>query len=339
MVKTQKNNPAGAESESLDGISPAIYRPRAADLIVAAQALVFSILSFSFPDSGVVTAAGLSVSRGAVMGVAILAVGAFAMLIPFADERRAPGWLSFIRTFYPQAVTGLFFLEAIVLSSMIFDGFSWDWLFARLDAWAFGFQPSREFSRALSSSPFVNELMFGSYFMYYVVMAVTPWIPWFMGRRKEARRMIFALVAFMAIFDLWYVFFRVQGPKYWFGDLHALWYSEFRGGVFVRFFQGLFERATLSGAAFPSSHVAGMTLFTFMAARIDRRLAAAYGVLTALVIAATVYLYAHYAADAVAGLAISLALSPVLLRAYDGAESLAARLVDPDAAAARRRVA
>lgn len=336
---TQKDSPETAVSPSLTRTPSFSYRPRAADIILAAQSLVFSILSFCFPDSGVVTAAGIILSRGAVMGVAILAIGAFAMLIPFVDERRSPGWLSFIRNFYPQAVTGLFFLEAIILSSLIFDGYSWDWLFARLDAWVFGFQPSREFSRALSSSPFVNELMFGSYFMYYVVMAVTPWIPWFLGRRDEAKRMVFALVAMMAIFDLWYVFFRVQGPKYWFGDLHALWYSEFHGGLFVRFFQALFESATLSGAAFPSSHVAGMTLFTFMAARIDRRLAAAYGVLTALVMAATVYLYAHYAVDAIAGLLISLALSPILLRAYDGAEALAARLVDPEAAASRRRVA
>lgn len=338
-MENQKRPLGPALSSSRASAAPVSYAPRAADLIVAAQALVFSVLSFSFPDSGAVAVAGIVVSRGAVMGVAILAVGAFALLIPFVDERRAPGWLSFLRTFYPQAVTGLFFMEAIVLSSMIFDGFSWDWLFARLDAWAFGFQPSREFSRSLSASPIMNELMFGSYFMYYVVLAVTPWIPWFLGRRDEARRMIFALVAFMAIFDLWYVFFRVQGPKYWFGDLHALWYSEFQGGPFVRFFQGLFDRATLSGAAFPSTHVAGMTLFTIMAARIDRRLAAAYAVLTALVMAATVYLYAHYAADAVAGLIVSLALSPLLLRAYDGAEALAARLVDPEAAAARRRAA
>ncbi|TFG80931.1 MAG: phosphatase PAP2 family protein, partial [Spirochaetales bacterium] len=137
---------------------------------------------------------------------------------------------------------------------------------------------------------------------------------------------VFAWVALSGLLDLWYLVFRVQGPKYWFADLHAKWYANFQGGFFVSLFQGMLENATLSGAAFPSSHVAEMTLFTLFAWRIDKRLFVVYSIVTVLVAAATVYLYAHYAVDSIAGFLLAIIIGPFLLKAWKPTQGLVDRL-------------
>ncbi len=302
------------------------YELRPSDALIALEASVFSALSFSFPNTGRLVLFGHALSRGWLAGTFMALIALAAMILPLIDTRKAPPLVNFVRSFYPQLVSSIFFMEAIFLSSVIFGGYSYDGVFARWDQMIFGFQPSREFSLALSSSRFVNELMFGSYFSYYLVLAITPWLPWIRGDYREAERQIFAFVALSGLLDLWYVIFRVQGPKYWFADLHAQWYEHFEGGIFVRFFQGVFEHATLYGAAFPSSHVAEMTLFSIFAWRIDKRLFALYALITALVSAATVYLYAHYAVDAIAGFLVSIVLTPLCLKAWDPAQRLCDRL-------------
>ena len=99
--------------------------------------------------------------------------------------RRFP---AFLRTFYPQAIFGPLFTEAIPPLGSRGHGGSWDGLFANLDAMIFGFQPSRAFSAAFSGSVAMNELMFGSYFAFFVIMVLTPWISWFTHDEAESRR-------------------------------------------------------------------------------------------------------------------------------------------------------
>ena len=55
----------------------------------------------------------------------------------------------------------------------------------------------------------------------------------------------------MLVIYVFYVAFRVMGPKYYLPDLHSAWYSDFNGGIITHFFQKAFRYTTLSGAAFP----------------------------------------------------------------------------------------
>jgi len=306
---------------------PRRYDLRTWDVIVFVQAAAFAALSLAYPDSGTVALFGRAIPRGWLTAAFSAAIALIPLLVPLVDMSGSPWFVRFLRTFYPQATTAFFFTEAIVLSTMVFGGFSHDPFFAGIDQAAFGFQPARVFSSSLWQHAWINELMFFSYFSYYVFLAVTPWIPWFTGRREEAERQLFAFALFSGFWDLFYVFFRVQGPKCWFDDLRELWYGHFDGGFFTQFFQGLFANATLSGAAFPSSHVSEMVMFTLFAARVDRRLLYLYVPFSTLVAAATVYLYAHYAVDILGGLAAGLLLAPLALKAQDPFQALVDRSV------------
>ena len=126
--------------------------------------------------------------------------------------------------------------------------------------------------------------------------------------------------------------FRSQGPKYWYPELRSNWYDNFKGFLFVNFFQKAFDRVTLSGAAFPSSHVLFTVFCILLANRWDKRLLAFYLPMLALILMATVYIYAHYVTDGIA----ALILAPLL---YLGASKLyepLRRLFLPPGAEGRR---
>jgi len=294
-------------------LSRPVWRPLAQDLAIALFALEYAGFSFAFPDSGPVAAPGLP--RGLVVGTVFVAIAAMALLVPFV-KREAPAPLAFVRTFYPQLLLILFFEESILLSVGISHGLVHDQEIAAIDKALFGFQPSRRFHEGLARFPAINELMFGGYFLYYVMFAVTPWLAFFQGRKEEAEREIFVYVAMMILIFTWYLFFRVEGPKYWFPDLKSQGYAEFSGDLFVPFFRNVFRNTQLYGAAFPSTHVAFSLLMTIYAARTRRSLLWLYIPAFTLVAAATVYIYAHYFADILGGIAATALLAPTLLRAY-----------------------
>ena len=296
----------------------------AQDLIVGLGALAYAVFSLIWPGTDTKSLpGGIQTPRGYPTALAFFCMAAFALLVA---PRISPGrgFASFARRFYPQAFYPFFFMEGILLSGQALGGYSHDALFAAADQAIFGFQPSIEFSRAFSHIPLVNEIMFGAYFAFYVVLALTPWIAWFKGDEQEARRQIFDFSAIFVLLGMYYVFFRVQGPKYWFPELSDAGYGSIKGGVFVSFFQKAFERTTLSGSAFPSSHVLISVVSLRAAYRMDRRLLFAYLPLVCLIALATVYIYAHYAVDAIAGAILALALAPLVERAMPRLEALCA---------------
>jgi membrane-associated phospholipid phosphatase len=306
------------------------YRLKAHDLVWAFLSLLFAAFSTAWPHTG--DLGGGAFPRGYLMAAAFLAIAAFSLLSPLAESRlgsrdtRAARVVGFVRTYYPQAFIALFFTEAILLSSQAFGGASHDALFEAADQALFGFQPAREFSRALGSPPWLNEIMFGSYFAYFAFMVLSVWIPYLKGDRAEGERQIFVVAALMTLVCTWYVFFRVEGPKYWLPDLREAWYDGIGGGVFVGLFQRSLAKATLSGAAFPSTHVILTTTTLALAYRNDRRFFLVYLPFAVLILLSTVYIYAHWATDVVGGIVFAVLLGPILYRLYGRADALAARL-------------
>jgi membrane-associated phospholipid phosphatase len=284
------------------------------DLASAALFFVFALFSVLWPDTGVLRLGEVTVARGYIMAPILLALGFLALSLGRFDFSKAPAFLRFVRRFYPQAFFGPLFSESILLSGAVSSGASYDALFAGLDQAAFGFQPAREFSGALGGHPVWNEIMFGAYFSFYLMLVLTPWIPYFRGDEEEAEREVSILSLYMFLIYIFYAFFRVEGPKYWLPDLRAAGYVHFRGGVFTSFLTWCFGFADLSGAAFPSSHVAVSLMMTFFVAKTERRLVPLYSCLSILVALATVYIYAHWAADVVGGAITAFALVPLLDR-------------------------
>jgi PAP2 superfamily. len=316
------------------------YRLKPHDLCFAGLSLLFAAFSLLWPDSGESPLAGLGIARGYAMAVAYLGLAALCLLMPLLvpaaarigaawtrGERRPRGTLataaSFVRSYYSELFISLFFTDAILLSARAFGGAPHDAFFAACDQAIFGCQPARELEAALGSRPWVNELMFGSYFAYFAFMAATVWIPFFKGEREEGFRQIFVVAALTALTCVWYVFFRVEGPKYWLADLRASGYGSFEGGPFVGLFQRTLAHATLSGAAFPSTHVI-LTLTTLgLAWRNDKRYFAVYLPFGCAILLATVYIRAHWATDVLGGALVATLVSPVLYRSYGAADAFA----------------
>ena len=285
---------------------------RAMDVPPLAALAFFLSASFLVPHTGTIHVWEWSIPLGYAKAAGYLAALASILFLAAAERRWGGRALSFLRTLYPLLLITPFFLDSILLSTVVMGGRSHDAFFAALDQRIFGFQPYMVFYKSFESVPRFNELMFGSYFMYYVMIATVLWIPWIRGNREETERAVFIYFMITLTVSVWYVFFRVQGPKYWVPELRENWYNHFAGYFFVPFFQRGFETVNLSGAAFPSSHVLFSTLCIILAWRWDRRLLAFYLPMLALVCLATVYIYAHYAVDGLA----AIALAPLLYLAY-----------------------
>lgn len=278
---------------------------RAMDLPPFLTVVLFSLFSFIFPHTGTITLAGLVLSRGYVVGTMYLLALIPVWVLIRAERRYGGKILNFFRTFYPQILITPFFMESIRLSAQVFGGRSHDAFFASLDQRIFGFQPYIDFHEAFDAFPRFNELMFAAYFSYYLVIVTLLWIPWFLGNREETERAVFIYFGITLVVNVWYIFFRVQGPKYWIPELKLNWYDHFEGYLFVRFFKRMFNRVTLSGAAFPSSHALFTALCVVFGYRWDKRLLSVYLPALALIMLATVYIYAHYAVDILTGMALA----------------------------------
>jgi membrane-associated phospholipid phosphatase len=283
------------------------YRLEPHDLWCVLAFFALALFSALWPNTGKLAIGATALPRGYLVAAFLAASGAAVLFLGSRDFSASPRLARFLRCFYPQAYYGPLFLESILLSGQAMGGRIHDRLFADLDLAVFGFQPAREFSAALGQCPWCNELMFAAYFLFYAMLAVTPWIPFFRGDETEAERESSVFAGFMLASFVFYVFFRVVGPKHYLPDLSAAGYGWLHGGFFARFTGGILSRTVTTGAAFPSSHVAISLMMCCFVARTEPRLLRLYIPLAILIASATVYIYAHWAAD-VAGGALACAL-------------------------------
>ncbi len=307
------------------------------DLLCLGTSLIFSALSFLNAGKRWVDAAGLRLDREVLVGLLfLLLVPGLLLLFRLLNPVRSR-LVQFFRLFYPQALYFVFFQECILLSQLLYGGRSLDAVFARADAWLFGFQPALEFHRALPAHPAVVEAFFFGYFFYFILITAGWWLLFLQRRYREAARALAITSACFCLMFLFFSLFPVQGPKYYFPQLREAWYGNFQGYLATWFMRGTFDRLNLAGAAFPSSHVAIATLAFSLNWRCNRRLAWVFLPLTLLLFASTVYLYAHYAVDVLAGLAVGLCFAFGMPRLLDRAGPLHGRLERPLAAAFRLR--
>jgi membrane-associated phospholipid phosphatase len=290
------------------------YRPEAHDLWSAALFFAFAIFSLAWPHTGNLKLGAWDCPHGYFVALLLSVSGLLALWLGSRDFSRMPRFVRFLRCFYPQAFFAPLFAESIVLSSQPWGGAPRDAIFAALDKAIFGFYPAREFSAALGQIPWWNELMFGAYFSFYFILVATPWFPWFRGDEAEGERESSILAGFMFVVYVFYVFFRVVGPKHYLPDLAAAGYGDFHGGFFTKIEDSILSIANTTGAAFPSSHVAVSLMMTSFIYKTKRRLLPFYVADCALIAIATVYIRAHWAVDVLGGALASLLLVPILSR-------------------------
>jgi membrane-associated phospholipid phosphatase len=277
------------------------------DTMTLGLCAMFAVISAANAGAVKATVFGVPIDREAGMSVVFaLLCAALPFLFKLTNASANPT-VRFVRLFYPQGLYLLFFSESIVLSQIIYHRHTLDRFFASIDKMVFTFQPSIRFHQSFAASPAVNEIFFFGYFSFFALITVGWWI---LYGRRQLDRALWAFAATTMSFSflyLFYCFFPVAGPKYYFPTLHQEWYRGMNGYVFAFLLKNIFGSMDLGGAAFPSSHVAVSTLALLLNFRLNPRLARFLLPFTLLLYLSTIYLYAHYVVDVVAGLILGVA--------------------------------
>jgi len=160
----------------------------------------------------------------------------------------------------------------------------------------FGGQVSREWWQH-APSRFWSTVFHGAYFSYYLVIPAGPlWFAW-KRDRQNLRRVVLAEVTTFLLCYLIFIFFPVAGPYYEFPRPSA----AFLDNGAARLVYATLAKGSSYGAAFPSSHVAGVIAAVLVSARGSRGLGAVLAVPGLLLTVGVVYCQMHYGVDAVAG--------------------------------------
>ncbi len=239
--------------------------------------------------------------------------------------------LRWLYSFYPSRLTLCLRVttQLALLSYWYPDTYEFNRLFPNLDhvfaTWEqqlFGGQPAMWFGELCPSAWFSEAFNLG-YFAYYPMIALVIFF-YFLRRYSRYLEASFVVLCSFFLYYLFYIFVPVAGPQFYFPAIGA---EAVAGGVFPSvgdyfsyhtdimpapgdtdgLFYGLVRGAQDAGerptAAFPSSHIGISTILLILAFRTSRRLGWVLMPFFVLLCCATVYIRAHYAIDAVAGLA------------------------------------
>ncbi len=211
-----------------------------------------------------------------------------------------------------------------------------DHLFAGCEQWLFGCQPSLLFAEKVPWAWF-SELMCLSYVSYFPLMLIVC-LYYFFQRYAEFRMTAFVLLASFYAYYVIFVLLPVTGPQFYY---LAVGTEKIAAGIFPNigdWFLTHSERMAAPGwsdgfcyylldlthdagerptAAFPSSHVGVTTIVMLLALRTRSwRLSLTILPFYVLMCFSTVYIYAHYAIDVLAGLITGVLFFYLFLRIY-----------------------
>jgi membrane-associated phospholipid phosphatase len=227
------------------------------------------------------------------------------------DRLSRPGWV--LREVYPFLLLAVFWSELGLLRGLLHAA-AYDPAVEAMDLAVFGVHLHAVW---LPHMPWrwLSELMHGSYFGYYLLIAGPALWLLTRGRRDAYHDLTFRLLLGYLICYVTYIAFPVDGPIY----TTAPYHGPLTNGVFFQLAHDVVEYGHAQGATFPSSHVVGAVTIAWVGWRYFPR---PVGVLLALealgVTVSTVYTQNHYAIDAVAGVALALAvqiwIAPWLVR-------------------------
>jgi len=278
------------------------------DILSLTFALLFAFLSLLNLGKAEIIVAGITLDRELLLSI-IFVIIIFSLLALFKTTNHCKNRIiHFIRLFYPQLLYILFFGEAILLSQLFYNNYSFDWFFSQIDFMLFSSQPSITFHQLVPNTPLVTELAFFSYFFFFPLICSGWWLLYLQGRMREAVRAFSIITISFYILFLVFVFFPVKGPKYFFPYLNNLWYHNFEGYLFTSIMRNLFNHMNLGGAAFPSSHVAISLVALLLNRRYNWPLALVFIAPTILLFFSTVFIYAHYVVDVIGGIISAILL-------------------------------
>lgn len=211
-----------------------------------------------------------------------------------------------------------------------------DHMFASWEQALFGCQPALLFSQKVSWGWF-SELMCMGYVSYFPLMAVLL-LYYFVKRYEEFEKAAFVILASFFAYYVIYILLPVTGPQFYylaagtdkiaagvFPDLGNWFLTHYErmatpgwsDGIFHQVLNLAHDAGERPTAAFPSSHVGITTIVVLLALHTRSRWLTGFILpFYFLMCFATVYIYAHYAIDVLAGLATGVVFYFVTTKVY-----------------------
>jgi membrane-associated phospholipid phosphatase len=239
----------------------------------------------------------------------------------------------FLRILVQMAFLGWWYPDTYELNRALPN---FDHVFAGWEQSLFGCQPSLLFSQKVPYGWF-SELMCLGYVSYFPLMLIT-YLYYFFKRYKEFQMTAFVMLSSFFAYYVVFVLLPVTGPQFYY---LAVGTEKIAAGIFPNlgdWFLTHAERMAAPGwtdgfwyhmldlthdagerptAAFPSSHI-GITTVVMLLALRTRSKGLIFTILPfyILMCLSTIYIYAHYAIDAIAGLLTGILLYFIFLIIY-----------------------
>lgn len=228
-----------------------------------------------------------------------------------------------LRLYYPVLLFTGFYRETGLINRMFIGEFLDPW-FIRLEESIFGFQPAILFMEKFPFRYFA-ELMYASYFSYYVMIAIPPLILYF---RKPAACYHFVSCVALLFYCcyLTYIFLPVCGPRiFWFEYSQIINQDQFlvigqsypfpeqvKSALFYKIMLFIYDHFEAVGAAFPSSHIAVAWCTVYLSFVYLKSIKWLHATVAILLTLSTIYGRYHYVVDVIGGIALAIILVPII---------------------------
>ena len=213
-------------------------------------------------------------------------------------DRKSSKILTFFRDCYPFFIFTFVFKEIALVINILFPF----WLESHLISWdliVFGIHPTvwvQQFYR-----PWLTELMAFSYWSYYILFPVSGFTLYFQKDKSLYFSFVFRLSVTLLTCYFLHLFLGARGPHETLASLHLERDYVF---IFDKFVKSIQDAASISGAAFPSSHVAAVWVVLIYLFRFKKWLGLTLLPLILVLTVSVVYLQYHYAVDPIAGILV-----------------------------------
>ena len=287
--------------------------------------LLFTLIMMACLWSRLVDVSGMLILRG---GYIVATLGTWALYRRFPCK-----WMIFVRILVQMIFLSWWYPDTYELNRALPN---LDHLFAGWEQTLFGCQPSLLFSQKVPYGWF-SELMCLGYVSYFPLMLIT-YLYYYHRRYQEFQMSAFVMLSSFFAYYVVFVLVPVTGPQFYY---LAVGTEKIAAGIFPNlgdwflthsermaapgwsdgFFYHLLDITHDAGerptAAFPSSHVGVTTVVMLLALR-TRSKGLIFTILPfyILMCLSTVYIYAHYAIDAIAGLMTGIAIYHALCGIY-----------------------
>jgi membrane-associated phospholipid phosphatase len=205
---------------------------------------------------------------------------------------------SALRTFYPIAILLYCWLELNPLSLMFFDSFWGTNILIRWDKLIFGVHPTVWMQRLYR--PWLDEIMNFIYAFYYTFFLLIP-LYFYARKRNEEAWAIYSLATFTYLTNYVLFFLMPALSPNFIPMLQQLQVKEQTGYLFTALNRIIQASGGVTGAAFPSSHVAGALVWMLAGWRYSRKVGIISAPIVLTIGASTVYMSLHHAVDPISG--------------------------------------